>query len=432
MKNETVIELNDSDDEVDTTVRSVKQEQNVVPNNQPVNEVVSNAPVTNGTNGLNVTIKTERLDEPEVGSSTQQTRAPTPLTSYNDIIQETKHFEQYGERLIAFELTNQPPIATDLKANRNAGLPTNNDVDQKIASDSLDPNANANKAAGSPQTQVTSTSLLASNEPIVDGTKALNFVMIDHQYARAHTSTEGPTAVIDKFDGENLQQGFDAEVTVKVEPMDDVQSSHPVYNYYPEVIDLISDQEDVANETMDKGQSDNDDDNDECDKSLATIQRVNQSVYNTRAGGHFKAGRWQKLTNQQTGCNDTKCSTCNIIHKNPIERPHKCSTCSKRFVRAGDLARHMKGHENKFRCSICQKGLPDASSCQSHKYHCKFTRFECHLCKKQLGKIKELLKHSKRMHIGRKIRRFTCPARLPNSKFHFDLSKLKYNLDHRT
>lgn len=430
MKNENVIELNDSDDEVDTTVQPVKQEQNVVQNDQPVNEVVSNAPVTNGTNGLNVTIKTERLDEPEVGSSTQQTRAPTPLISYIDNSQETKHFEQYGERLIAFELTNQPPIANDLKTNQNAGLTTNNDVDQGIASDSLNPNVN--KAAGSPQTQVTSTSLLASNEPIVDGTKALNFVMIDHQYARAHTSTEGPTAATAKFDCENLQQEFDAAVTVKVEPMDDVQSSLPAYNYYPEVIDLISDQEDVANETMDKGQSDNDDDNDECDQSLAITQRVNQSVYNTRAGGHFKAGRWQKLANQQTGCNDAKCSTCNINRKNPIERPHKCSTCSKRFARAGDLVRHMKGHENQFRCSICQMGLPDASSCQSHKYHCKFTRFECHLCKKQLGKIKELLKHSKRMHIGKKIRQFTCPARLLNPKFSFDMSKFKYNPGHRT
>lgn len=421
MKNGNVIELSDSDDEVDTTVRPVKQEQSVVRNDQPVNEISSK---TSATDGLNVTIKTERVDESEydrsteVGSSSQQIRPPTPLISYNDNSQVAKHFERFGERPFTFELSNQVPITIDLKIDQSASQPTDNvDEDQEMVSDSFNPNAS--EAAGVRQAQATSTStsLLASNEQ----TETLNSVMNDHQYARANTSTESPADAIDKSNGENLQQELDTAVTVKGEPMDDVEPTQPEYNYYPEVIDLISDQEDAANETTDRGQNDDDDDDD--DQSLAANRR--QKVYNTRAGGHFKAGHWQKLTNQQTGCNGTKCSTCNNNFANPNERPHKCSTCPKRFARARDLVRHMKGHENQFRCAICHVGLPDARSCQSHKYHCKYTRFHCHLCKKQLGNIKELLKHSKRMHIGKIRRRLTCPARLPNSKFYFDMSKFK-------
>lgn len=420
MKQEKVIEVVECGDEDGITVQPQKS---VIPIDKNINEIESNTLAM---------IKTEKVNEGmvneyELNTETETSKQPPtsvqvdPSISNNSNSQSAQRDQRFGECFFTFKPSNQTPTASVVGLNQNAGQHINDvDMDHESFSNSI--TQNVNNVPASKQTQALNTSLLASNEPCVNSKDIIGSVMNDHQYAKSYTSTDNLAILNDKLNEENSKQELVGDVTVKIEPIDNVEptvkTAQPQYKYFPEIIDLISDQEDVASNNMCNGQSDDDDDH-----IQPTYRR--QQVYNTRAGGHFKAGRWQKLVNQSTVCDDKECNMC-MDYSKANKKPHKCSTCGKRFVRKYDLGRHMKGHENQFRCLICHIGLSDAKSCRSHKYHCKFTRFECHLCKKDFGNIRKLIKHSKRIHIGKRIRQFSCPSWLPNSKFHLNLSKFEF------
>lgn len=382
MKIEDVIVIDDADNVV---IQPEKQEDHKIGSNTSAKD-----------DAHAVVVKTERVDEP---GSKQQNRPPIiiaqvkPSISNECISQAAKCFKQFGKRIFTVVPANQIPTAPDAAINQNAPQHIIDvDMDQEMVPDSITPNANSG--------------VLVSNDTIFNRAEIVNAVMSDHQYAKPQASTDlvgdSPVGV---------------EVSVEIELTDTVELTEKRSNSH-KLIDLSSDQEALADSTIDNGQSVDDDDD---DVQVQPITRP-QNVYNTRAGGIFKAGRWQMLTeNSSTVCEDLECRVC-INYPSTNEKPHKCTTCAKQFVRKGDLARHMKTHENQFRCSICHIGLPDANSCQSHKFHCKFTRFECYLCKKYFRDNGEMLEHLKRIHIGKQLRRSKRPTRFC-SKFSFDFGK---------
>lgn len=409
MKTENVIEVNDSGDE-SNAIQLEKQEKSSIKNDKSIHKIESN---TSAKDDASTTVKTEKVEKPEckhsreTDASKQSSRPPKiaqvePSISNNSNNQTAKCFERFGKRVFTVIPSNQMPTAPKPGNNQNASQHIDDvDMGHESFPDSGTPNG-------------TNTSFLASNDLAGNQAEIISSVMNDHQYAKPQATTDlvdsSSAKANDNNNGESSKQEIGVEVSVKVEPTDNVDLTEQ-RTKSQNLIDLTSDQKEMAGD----GQSDSD------DQVQQTIQR--QKVYNTRAGGNFKAGRWQKLASHSTAvCEDLECFGC-INYSN--ERPHKCTTCAKRFVRKGALDRHMKIHENLFRCSICHIGLPDANSCQSHKYHCKFTRFECYLCEKYFCNNEEMFKHFERIHSGKQLRRSTRPTRF-RSKFSFDLNEFPF------
>lgn len=242
---------------------------------------------------------------------------------------------------------------------------------------------NANNDVGS--AQCSNTSSLDSN---------IKSFLNDHQYAKLQVDE----CQADAKANDNSTDDLTKDIT---------ENGEAEFTQSPEAVDITSDKERLTSTVAIV----------DDEQVQPAIQRKN--AYNTRNAGNFKAGRWQKLTNNSTMvCKDMHCGFC---HENSNERPHECTHCSKRFIRKQDLKRHNNIHVNQFRCSICGVGLPDAKSCESHKYHCKYTRFECYLCKKYFSEVGKMSKHLCNMHIGK--RQSARPTQF-QSKFRIVLNEL--------
>lgn len=250
--------------------------------------------------------------------------------------------------------------------------------------------------------------------------------LVDHQYAKKQASTdpldESQAQANENSTGNHNDEysvhEFGVEHTLEVETNDGGTLTETTANSEckqdPEANDLTSNKDELANTTMDNGQ------NDDADaQGQSRIQR--ERVYNTRNAGNFKPGRWQKSDNHLTSaCKDLKCEVC---HKssNKKKRPHKCTTCGRRFARKQSLIMHARIHAKQF---LCQIEFPDAKSCKSHTDHCKFTRFECHLCKKSFCDTGKRSKHVCNIHIDKPIHPSTRPTQF-RSKFRIVLKEFQ-------
>lgn len=383
MKAENVIELIDSDDDND-----VVQPQN----DKAANKIGLNSPAVDTAKPV---VKMETVEEPECKPpASVQVGSTTPNDSGS---QAAKYFERFGKRIFTIVPTNQMPAAPD-SGQHFADFDM--DVDPGLVPNSITSNDSADNRA-----------------------EMINSVMNDHQYAKPQAPTglvaDGSSALAyDDTNGESSKRESNAEVSIKIEPTINNVDPPEKGASSQQVVDLISDGEDVADSTV------NCDDDNDAQVQPPTHQR--QNVYNTRAGGHFKAGHWQKITGHSTAdCEHTECCVFCTAYLNTHEKLHKCTKCAKRFVRKSALTRHMKIHENQFCCSVCHIGLPDAKSCQSHKYDCKFTRFECYLCKKEFCDNGEMVKHVKSVHIYKDLRRSTRQTRF-RPKYSFNFNKYSF------
>lgn len=377
----------DTDDESANRQPEV-QEENIV----QISQITSNA---------------SKMDEPKsnlekfnqfgtkIDQSTQQIRSPTNLI---DPLASNAQINPSADNIQTIPPSNQAPIATDMEVNQNSNQHSDDiSVNQDSLSDLSTPDENSD---------------VDLNGFDGNGTDILISFLIDHQYAKPQSTADqmdesqtksNPEISTDDHNGQNsrLVNGVDVieddEPTDIVQPTDEKENSQ--FQLYPELIDLTSDYEDVASTITDNGQTDDDDE--------VRPQIQPKSVYNTRNAKNSTAGRWKTLTNDSAMvCTNLNCGLCND-YSNKIEKPYKCPTCARGFVRKSYLLRHIKIHENQFRCSICHVALPDANSCKSHQNYCKHTRFECYLCQKYFCDTSKMSKHMCNIHIGKRIRRLT-------------------------
>lgn len=102
-----------------------------------------------------------------------------------------------------------------------------------------------------------------------------------------------------------------------------------------------------------------------------------------------------------------KCSLVRHMRKHTSEMP-RCGICRK-SVSHSFLVRHMKSHEKVFRfqCSHCRQGFSNKMAVKSHENRCKSKQYECFLCSKKFDNQKfNLLLHMRRKHTG--ARPFSC------------------------
>ena len=114
-------------------------------------------------------------------------------------------------------------------------------------------------------------------------------------------------------------------------------------------------------------------------------------------------------------CKTYVCSVCDKIfsqsgnlatHKkiaHSEEKPHKCSTCGKRFKLRSYLTVHLRIHsvERPYSCTLCDKSFRHSSNLASHmKTHSMETPHECTTCGKSFKMKCYLTRHLERWHVN--------------------------------
>lgn len=388
---------------------------------------------TTATDEVIATIKTALVNEPE----------PEPLSSFDPNRECNKpgagngtaisnnncdghvfaNFEpfvhQHFSRAMTFIPLNQLSVASVVELNSNA-KPFDDDADALVS--------NLNIARVSSQQMCSSNiSWLISNDSSGKGAELNSATMDDLEidaiskpqavtntnfiYSQLMTSLQrhnytGNVNVNDNCNGMHLGPEIGAVVTVKDESRDCVDSDEVIaiscYKPYPEIIDLTSDQEHMADITIS---------NDGRKDREPPIVVQQQKICNKRAAGNVKATRRKLVRKSAKMVQYSKCDCCDE-HAHTNEKPYECPICAKRYIRKGHMVRHMKNHENLFYCSKCHKRHSEANGCKSHGNHCNFKRFECYLCKKSFVDGQKMAKHI-RIHEGtrRRLRRSTRPKR---------------------
>ena len=91
-------------------------------------------------------------------------------------------------------------------------------------------------------------------------------------------------------------------------------------------------------------------------------------------------------------CGKTFSSTANrntheVLLHSEKEKNHKCTLCSKGFLRKGDLQNHIKGHrregvikEKSFSCKLCFRSFIKKETLSKHLISHSEKRFHCKSC----------------------------------------------------
>ena len=84
------------------------------------------------------------------------------------------------------------------------------------------------------------------------------------------------------------------------------------------------------------------------------------------------------------------------------DRPFACVVCTRPFKREDDLTKHMKTHGDvrPYKCEECSERLESASKLRKHVRKVHGDRFECTLCRQFFAKRSLLSKHRREQHTG--------------------------------
>lgn len=86
-----------------------------------------------------------------------------------------------------------------------------------------------------------------------------------------------------------------------------------------------------------------------------------------------------------------------------LEKPHKCTTCDKKFFAAYELKNHMVLHSNlrPHQCSVCKKTFRQKTSLKGHmRIHDNDKRFKCEHCEQAYVQKNSLTYHLKSKHMN--------------------------------
>lgn len=126
---------------------------------------------------------------------------------------------------------------------------------------------------------------------------------------------------------------------------------------------------------------------------------------------------WHMKTHEQR----VKCQICNIFIKPYLLRDHNkaqhsaadekfnCKICEKSFKRIKFLKLHESTHDKKFECQICNQKFSHNHELVTHvsNKHEKPNSFECKICGKKFSLKKSLPRHEK-AHEGKKQKEHKC------------------------
>ena len=96
--------------------------------------------------------------------------------------------------------------------------------------------------------------------------------------------------------------------------------------------------------------------------------------------------------------------------KHSISKPnHKCSVCSKMFLRPWDLKRHLVSHsdERKFQCDVCGSKFKRVHLLRQHELIHKEKQYTCFICNEHFGRKSNYERHMSTNHIENK--KYICP-----------------------
>ena len=113
-----------------------------------------------------------------------------------------------------------------------------------------------------------------------------------------------------------------------------------------------------------------------------------------------------------------KCKICqievqslqrHIISFHTNERNYQCQICQKSFKRIDTLKCHIQRHNKNFECTICSKLFPSQGTLNSHMkiYHENLGSFECQICSRKFNQ-KIVLKRHQKTHEKNRPKPYKC------------------------
>merc|ERR1712224_169429 len=134
-----------------------------------------------------------------------------------------------------------------------------------------------------------------------------------------------------------------------------------------------------------------------CSKSLTRLDNLNAHIKRC----HKDLVKIETISPTPKKSKLQKVKTKSKVHEKP--KNHICPTCSKTFLKASYLKKHMSRlhdeERNKFKCDLCENEYTDKKSMLRHRDHFHFgQKFTCELCGKDFGQISALKTHVSSVH----------------------------------